>query len=134
MVKIIYIACGSIIVVVGLLWLICPAKRPNHLYGYFSYLAQVNKYSFHFAQIRASLNFIFFGSIQLLLGIGIHILKWDKYFFLWLLTFYLFLIFPIMATEKNLKKFLLDHHELPKDYVDPDNVRQGRTKGFKNQK
>ncbi|RMC25033.1 MULTISPECIES: SdpI family protein [unclassified Lactobacillus] len=130
----IYIACGSIIITVGLLWLVYPAEHPNHFYGYFSYLAQVNKHSFHFAQVRASLNFIFFGLIQLSLGVGIRLLNWDKYFFLWLLTFYLFLIFPIMATEKSLKKFLLDRHELPADYIDPDDVRQGRTKGFKNRK
>ena len=111
----IYIACGSIILVVGILWLINPPKKPCPFYGYYSYLAQVNKASFRFAQKKASLYFIIFGGIQLVLGIGIHSLNWDRYFLLWLLTFYLFLLFPIMATEKSLKQFLHERQELPRD-------------------
>lgn len=130
----IYIACGSIVLVVGIIWLINPAKKPNPLYGYFSYLAQVNKASFKFAQKKASLYFILFGGIQLLIGIGIHLLNWDRYFLLWLLTFYLFLVFAIMATEKSLKKFLLILHELPRDYMDPDKVKRVKTKGFRDRK
>ena len=130
----IYIACGAIMLVIGLLWLISPAKRQIPFYGYHSYLAQVNKNSFKFAQKRASLNFIAFGLIQLLLGIGIHLFKWDRYFLLWLLTFYLFIIFPIMATEKALKSYLKNRHELPADYIDPDKVKKERTKGFRDRK
>ncbi|MBI0033783.1 MULTISPECIES: SdpI family protein [Lactobacillus] len=130
----IYIACGSIMIVVGLLWLISPPKRPRPFYSYYSYLAQVNKASFKFAQHKASYYFIIFGLIQLVLGIGIHLLKWDRYFLLWLLTFYLFIIFPIMATEKSLKSFLQKRHELPADYVDPDKVKKERTKGFRDRK
>ena len=130
----IYIACGSILVVVGLLWLISPSKRPWPFYGYYSYLATANKASFKFAQHKAGGYFIIFGLIQLLLGVGIHLLKWDRYFLLWLLTFYLFIIFPIMATEKSLKKFLIIRHELPADYIDPDKVKKERTKGFRDRK
>lgn len=130
----IYIACGSIILVVGILWLINPPKKPCPFYGYYSYLAQVNKASFRFAQKKASLYFIIFGGIQLVLGIGIHSLNWDRYFLLWLLTFYLFLLFPIMATEKSLKQFLLKRHELPRDYTDPDNIKRVKTKGFRDRK
>lgn len=130
----IYIAFGSIIMVVGLIWLINPSKKPNPLYGYYSYLAQVNKSSFQFAQKRASLYFLLFGGIQILIGLLIHFLKWDRYFILWLLTFYLFLVFSIMATEKDLKKFLIDRHELPGDYIDPDKVKHERTKGFRDKK
>lgn len=130
----IYIACGSIILVVGILWLINPPKKPYPLYGYYSYLAQVNKASFRFAQKRACFYFIIFGGIQLLLGIGIHFLNWDRYFLLWLLTFYLFLLFPIMATEKSLKQFLLKRHELPCDYTDPDKIKRVKTKGFRDRK
>ncbi|WEV71467.1 hypothetical protein OZY43_03445 [Lactobacillus sp. ESL0785] len=130
----IYIACGAILVVIGILWLIAPANKPNRLYGYFSYLAQVNRASFHFAQKWASCYFIVFGMIQLLIGIGIHFLNWDRYFMVWLLTFYFFILFPIMATEKSLKSFLLKRNELPPDYVDPDQVKHERTKGFRDRK
>lgn len=33
--------------------------------------------------------------------------------------------------RKSLKKFLLKRHELPHDYVDPDQVKRQRTKGFR---
>lgn len=130
----IYIACGSIMLVLGLIWLVNPAKKPSPLYGYFSYLAQVNKASFRFAQKKASLYFFLFGGIQLIIGIGIHLLKWDRYFLIWLLTFYLFFLFPIIATEKSLKRFLINRHELPSDYIDPDKVKHAKTKGFRDRK
>lgn len=127
----IYVACGLIMMVIGILWLISPAKRPNRIYGYLSYLAQVNKESFKFAQRRASLYCILFGLIQVVIGLIIHFLNWDRYFLIWLLTFYLFILLPIVYTEKSLKKFLLKRHELPPDYVDPDKVKRRRTKGFR---
>lgn len=127
----IYVACGLIMMVIGILWLISPAKRPNRIYGYLSYLAQVNKESFKFAQRRASLYCILFGLIQVVIGLIIHFLNWDRYFLIWLLTFYWFILLPIVYTEKSLKKFLLKRHELPPDYVDPDKVKRQRTKGFR---
>ncbi|WEV39224.1 hypothetical protein OZX58_03015 [Lactobacillus sp. ESL0680] len=130
----IYIACGAILLALGLIWLIKPAKKANPLYGYSSYLAQVNQGSFAFAQKKASLYFALFGLLQLLLGIGIHLLKWDRYFLIWLLTFYFFILFPIVATEKSLKQFLIKRHELPADYVDPDKVKHEKTKGFRDRK
>ena len=42
-----------------------------------------------------------------------------------------FILLPIVYTEKSLKKFLLKRHELPPDYVDPDKVKRQRTKGFR---
>jgi uncharacterized membrane protein len=128
---VIYVACGLIMMVIGILWLISPAKRPNRIYGYLSYLAQVNKESFKFAQRRASLYCILFGLIQVVIGLIINFLNWDRYFLIWLLTFYLFILLPIVYTEKSLKKFLLKRHELPPDYVDPDKVKRQRTKGFR---
>lgn len=129
----IYVACGAIILAVGLTWLIRPAKRPNRLYGYLSYLAQVNQASFQFAQRRASLYNILFGLLQIALGGLIHCLHWDRYFLIWLLTFYFFILLPIVWTEKSLKKFLIARHELPADYVDPDQIKHKKTKGLKDQ-
>ncbi|WEV40534.1 hypothetical protein OZX56_05575 [Lactobacillus sp. ESL0684] len=130
----IYIACGLLILGVGLLWLIAPAKQANPLYGYSSYLAQVNQASFQFAQKRASQFCIIFGLLQLGIGVVIHLLQWDRYFLLWLLTFYFFILFPIVATEKSLKAFLQKRHELPPDYVEPDQVKHEKTKGLKDRK
>lgn len=127
----IYVACGSVMMVIGILWLISPAKKPNRVYGYLSYLAQVNKDSFKFAQKRASLYLLLFGFIQVLLGVCIHLLNLDRYFLIWLLTFYIFILLPIVWTEKSLKSFLQKRGELPRDYVDPDKVKKTRTKGFR---
>ncbi|RVU71246.1 MULTISPECIES: SdpI family protein [Lactobacillus] len=127
----IYVACGSLMIVVGLFWLVIPARKPNPLYGYFSFLARVNQASFKFAQKRASLYFMLFGLIQVLLGLLIHFLQWDRYFLVWLLTFYFFILFSIIWTEKSLQKFLRGRGELPHDYVEPDKVKHTRTKGFK---
>lgn len=127
----IYVACGSVMMVIGILWLISPAKKPNRIYGYLSYLAQVNKDSFKFTQKRASLYLLLFGFIQVLLGVCIHLLNWDHYFLIWLLTFYIFILLPIVWTEKSLKSFLQNRGELPRDYVDPDKVKKTRTKGFR---
>ena len=127
----IYVACGLIMMVIGILWLISPAKRPNRIYGYLSYLAQVNKESFKFAQRRASLYCILFGLIQVVIGLIIHFLNWDRYFLIWLLTFYLFILAPIILTEKKLQAFLRARHELPHDYIEPDKIKHTRVKGFK---
>lgn len=116
---------------VGLIWLISPAKRPNQIYGYLSYLAQVNKASFKFAQRRASFYCLLFGFIQFVIGLIIHLLNADRFFLIWLLTFYIFIILPIVWTEKSLQKFLKARNELPPDYVEPDKVKHHRTKGFK---
>lgn len=118
-------------IAVGIIWLISPAKKPNRIYGYLSYLAQVNQESFKYAQKVASYWLLLFGIIQVVLGVIIHLLNWDRYFLIWLLTFYLFILCPIVATEKSLKKFLQKRGQLPRDYVDPDQVKRHRTKGFK---
>ena len=55
----------------------------------------------------------------------------DRFFMLWLLTFYIFPLLPMIFTEKSLKKFLAQKGELPHDYVDPDKVKHQKTKGFK---
>lgn len=127
----IYIVCGCLIMVVGLIWLISPAKKPNRLYGYLSYLAQVNQASFKFAQKRASCYCLLFGLIQVVIGLVIHMLNADRFFIIWLLTLFIFIISPIIWTEKSLKKFLEQRHELPADYVEPDKVKHHWTKGFK---
>lgn len=117
--------------VIGLIWIISPAKKPNRIYGYLSYLAQVNKDSFKFAQKRASLYLLLFGFIQVVLGLIIYYLNWDHYFLVWLLTFYIFILLPIIWTEKSLKKFLIARNELPSDYVDPDQIKRKKIKGFR---
>ncbi|MBU3827932.1 MAG: SdpI family protein [Candidatus Lactobacillus pullistercoris] len=127
----IYVACGSLMMAVGLIWLISPAKKPNRLYGYLSYLSQTNQASFKFAQKRSSLYFLLFGFIQIILGLAIHMVHFDRFFMLWLLTFYIFPLLPMIFTEKSLKKFLAQKGELPHDYVDPDKVKHQKTKGFK---
>lgn len=74
---------------------------------------------------------LLFGLIQFLLGLGIHLLRWDRYFLIWLLTFYLFILAPIILTEKKLQAFLRARHELPHDYIEPDKIKHTRVKGFK---
>ena len=117
--------------IVGFLWYVAPARRPDRLYGYISYLAQTNKDSFQFAQkMGARYNFLV-GLVQFLLGLAIHFLGGDKYFIVWLLTFVIFIIIPFALTEKSLQKFLQSRHELPHDYVKPDDIKHQKVKGFR---
>ena len=97
-------------IAVGLLWLISPAKRLNRLYGYMSYLASVNKDSFRLAQKIASWASIATGALAVLIGLLIHFLHADRYFFLWLLLVPLFILAPILFTEKKLQSFLRKRH------------------------
>lgn len=128
----IFAGLGAIIMVVGLLWLISPAKRPNRLYGYSSYLANVNQASFKRAQRQASLFLLLSGAVAIVLGLLIHYwLHWDRFFIIWLLTGWLFVVLPIVATEDYLYKFLQKRGDLPADYVKPDAVKHKRVKGFK---
>ena len=127
----IFIACGAVMIAVGLLWLISPAKRPNRVYGYLSYLASVNKASFRYAQKIASWSTLATGAIAMLAGLLIHLVHGDRFFILWLLTLPLFIIAPIIYTEKKLQAFLKKRHELPSDYIEPDQVKHEKTKGFK---
>lgn len=127
----IYFACGAILAVVGILWLISPAKTPNPLYGYLSYLARQTQESFRYAQKVSSWSNIGIGSLGMCLGLIIHFLHWDRFFILWLITVPLLILIPIMITETNLKKFLIRRHQLPSDYIDPDKVTHKRVKGFK---
>ena len=50
----IYIGCGVIMFVIGVIWLIAPSPNPNRIYGYMSYLASVNEASYKYAQKPAS--------------------------------------------------------------------------------
>lgn len=127
----IYIACGCLMMVISVTWFIFPAKKPNRLYGYLSYLAQVNRDSFKYAQRKATLAFFVIGLIQFLLGLAIHLLNADRFFIIWLLTFYIFLLLPIIWTEKSLQKFLKKNNALPHDYVEPDKIKRHKTKGFR---
>ncbi len=127
----IYIGCGVIMFVIGVIWLIAPSPNPNRIYGYMSYLASVNEASYQYAQKVARNYFMLFGLIQTLLGLGIHFLHWDRYFLIWLLTFYLFILAPIIMTEKKLQSFLRARHELPHDYIEPDKIKHTKVKGFK---
>lgn len=124
----IYIGCGVIMFVIGVIWLIAPSPNPNRIYGYMSYLASVNEASYQYAQKVARNYFMLFGLIQTLLGLGIHFLHWDRYFLIWLLTFYLFILAPIILTEKKLQAFLRARHELPHDYIEPDKIKHTRVK------
>lgn len=127
----IYLACGAIIFAVGVTWLFFPAKRPNRMYGYLSYLAVTNQESFKLAQKLATKYFIIFGVIQMILGYGIYRLGWDNYFIIWLLTFYFFIIFPLIIVETKLQNYLKAKHELPHDYVKLDEIKKKKVKGFK---
>lgn len=127
----IYVACGLILMALGICWMVVPAKRPCRFYGYLSYLATVNNHSFKYAQKQAAKYNLLFGAIQAILGLLIHWLGWDRYFIIWLITFVFFIILPFVYTEKALKKYLLARHELPADYVEPDQIKHKKVKGFK---
>lgn len=130
----IYVACGAIMFAVGVIWFLHPATVPNRMYGYLSYLAATNKASFAYAQKVSRKYLVIFGALQMAIGALIHYLNWDKYFLLWLLTFYFFILAPIIITEKKLQVFLRQRHEMPHDYVEPDKVKRTKVKGFRDKK
>lgn len=100
--------------------------------GYQSYLAHTSDKTFFHAQKVAGKWFGLFALIQLALGLAIHyLLDWDQYVIVWLLTFYFFILIPLTLTEHELYQYLDRRHELPANYVKPDDRPLIRTKGLK---
>lgn len=127
----IYIYCGSIILIIGVLFLIAPPKRPSRIYGYLSYLAQINQAAFKYAQKVAGTTNVIVGLIQVGLGFLIHSANLDKMIFVWLITLPIFIVMMFIVTESKLKTFLAKRDELPTDYVNPDDrPSKQRTRGF----
>ncbi|KRM72994.1 SdpI family protein [Lacticaseibacillus brantae] len=117
---------GGIQIVIGLSFLILPARKPSSLYGYTSYLASVNETGFHLAQKWARQTLLLTGIVLVLAGWAIRCLQWDKFFILWLFIAVLSFLPVFVQTETRLKKYLISIDELPVDYVDPDEALKNR--------
>lgn len=127
----IYILCGSLLVFIGILFLIKPAKQPNKIYGYVSVLAQTNVESFRYAQKVAGITNLIVGLVQVGLGILITELRWNNFFIIWLLTLPLFVLMQYVVTEAKLEKFLQQQNQLPGNYQKVDQRKKDYVKGFK---
>jgi len=117
---------GAIQIVIGLSFLIFPARKPSTLYGYTSYLAGVNEQAFHLAQKWARQTLLLTGLILVLAGWAIRALHWDNFFVLWLFIAVLSFLPVFVQTESRLKKYLMSIDALPEDYVDPDEALKSR--------
>ncbi|MDO4912095.1 MAG: hypothetical protein Q3960_00905 [Lactobacillus sp.] len=126
----IYLACGAISFVIGLLWKIYPSPRPNVVYGYYSVLAKMHRDGYRYSQKIAANYFMLAGLVQMALGAIIHLMHWDKFFLIWILTFWIFWIAAMIQVEKKLTDFLIQKGELPKDYHRPE-VKKQTVKGFR---
>lgn len=127
----IYILCGSLLLFIGILFLIHPATSPSKIYGYVTRLATTNQASFKYAQKVAGITNVVVGIIQLALGFLINSFKLDNLFILWLLTLPVFILMMFIVTESKLEKFLKARNELPGDYQKLDNQKHEYQKGFK---
>ena len=116
----VFIVVGAIILVIGLKYLIWPAKHPEEVVAYKSYLASTSPAAFAYAQKEARNVHLVLGGGTLLLGIFIHWLHWDNFFIIWLFLSVLITVSIFAYVETKLKKYLIKRHELPRDYVDPD--------------
>lgn len=128
----IYILCGSLILVIGILFFISPAKKPSRIYGYNSYLANQTPESFAYAQKVSRLTNVIVGLIQIGLGFLINIFNLNNFFLIWLITTPLFILPFFMVTEEKLRTFLKERDQLPPGYLKPDDrPKKPRTRGFK---
>ncbi|ERL66374.1 hypothetical protein [Schleiferilactobacillus shenzhenensis] len=116
----VFIYVGAIILVIGLKYLVWPAKRTDAMVAYKSYLASTNAAAYAYAQQQARNAHLAIGGGTVLLGIFIHWLHWDNFFIIWLFLSVLITVSIFAYVETKLKKFLIKRHELPRDYVDPD--------------
>ncbi len=64
----IFLVIGWIILLIGLLFLLFPAKEGSRLYGYRSYLAQKSNLHWHYAQKMSSRFFLLCGSCMVVIG------------------------------------------------------------------
>jgi len=123
----ILIFAGAIQVAIGLIFWIYPARTANGLYGYTSYLASTTAESFKLAQKWARQTLLMTGVLEIIAGLIVRQLKWENFFFIWLIVAVLLFLPVFTRTEQRLKQYLKKRGELPADYVDPDVALQARS-------
>lgn len=129
----IYLLSGSLILVIGVLFLLVPAQKPHKLYGYVTYLSQVNQDGFQYAQKVAGWTNVLTGLVQMGLGSLILLSGLNDWIFVWLLTTPIFFLVMFMVTEVKLEQFLKKRGELPHGYQKLDErPHKDYVKGFKN--
>ena len=124
----IFLIVGGIFLTIGLIFYVHPAQHPSFVYGYYSYLATVNTRIFRRAQRLARQTLVIFGIV--LLGVGTVINRFDgnRYFIIWIFLAVLVIVSYYALIETWLKQDLQRHHELPTDYVTPDEALKQQPK------
>ena len=128
----ILLVAGCMQLLMGILLVLFRPRHQTNFWGYTSYLASVNADSFRLAQRWFCQALIVTGALEGAAGWIIHRLSWDNFFIIWLFVAVLLFLPGFVYTESRLKQYLEAHHQLPYDYVAPDDVpKPKRRKGFK---
>lgn len=101
----IFLFIGSIVFLIGLVFLLLPSKKPNLIYGYRSYQAEKSLESWRYAQKISARYFLLFGGGTALIGGGLKISGHTNFFILEMLLIVLPVILPFALTEEKLKVF-----------------------------
>ncbi|MFD1430560.1 MULTISPECIES: SdpI family protein [Lacticaseibacillus] len=123
----IFMIAGAVQFVIGVLFLIAPAKKPSSFYGYVSYLARVTDEGFVLAQKWARNALLVTGTLEIAAGAAIRALHWEGFFIIWLILAVLLFLPMFTYTESKLKQYLTAHDAMPTDYVDPDEALKARS-------
>lgn len=101
----IFLYIGILLLIIGLLFRLFPAKRINRLYGYHSFYAEKSSAHWQYAQKISGTMFLLMGC--LMTGIGWFLKATDHTnFFLLEMLLLVFPIIPIFTvTESKLKQF-----------------------------
>ncbi|BDR56458.1 hypothetical protein [Xylocopilactobacillus apis] len=124
----IFVYCGFVMIALAIIFQIIKPKRSIKIYGYYSYLANVNEDSYQYAQKMAKLYLILCGAGQLILGIMIHILKLDRLVYLWIFAEMLLILSYYAFVEQKLTVKLKKENKFPIGYQSLDERERKKIK------
>ncbi|WP_125604255.1 hypothetical protein [Lapidilactobacillus bayanensis] len=109
----VYLICGMVMLIIGILNSIRPAKTSHDLHSYSSMLAMVSPQGFYYAQRWCRNAFLTIGLIELMLGALVNHFDLNQYTSLWLVTIVFSIALIILHTESQLKHYLMRMGQLP---------------------
>ncbi|HPI99859.1 MAG TPA: SdpI family protein [Enterococcus sp.] len=105
----IFLYCGGIFLVIGLAFLLLPAKMDNLVYGYRSYLSKQSQAHWAYAQKLSARFFLFVGFIMTAIGFFLNYTHRTNFFIVEIVAIPWFIALTFGCIETKLKKFDLQH-------------------------
>lgn len=105
----IFLYCGSIFLMIGLAFLLKPAKMDNLVYGYRSYLSKRSEAHWVYAQKTSRRFFLLFGFVMTAIGIFLNVTQRTNFFVVEMLALPWFIAPMFGCIETKLSKFDLEH-------------------------